>query len=97
MIHNLKLVCPCDDCYVAISYDPEVNSQTEAVFHLGKAVGLIAQGGPPICKKCGSVNFKLLDVTTPYATMEEALPALAAIAIEEMRARDRLAITSDRN
>jgi len=97
MIHNLKQVCPQGHTFAAISYDDAQHTKAEAAYYLGKGAGLLARNGPPVCPECGAVDFRLEDVVTDYATMTNAIPALTAIALDEMIKRDELTRTADRN
>jgi len=97
VIHNLKRVCSQGHTFTAISYDDAQHTKAEAAYQLGRGESLIAKGGPPVCAVCGSVVFHLEDVVTEYRSMLEAIPPLIEIALGEMRERDELVRSADRN
>jgi len=97
MIHNLKRVCPQGHTFTDIYYDDAQHTKAEAAYQLGRGEILIAKGGPPVCAACGSVVFRLEDLVTEYRSMHEAIPPLIEIALGEMRERDELVRSEDRN
>jgi hypothetical protein len=97
MIHNLRMVCPRGHCFAAVAWNDAHNTQDLAASYLAAGADLLAHGGPIICQVCGSIEFHLEDVLTAYRSTAQAIPALTSAAIGEMRERDRLARTDDRN
>lgn len=97
MIHNLKMVCPQGHVFAAVAWNDEHHTQADAADYLDLGAAVVAKGGPPVCEACGAIAFTLDDEVTDYRSMAEAMPALAAKAIEDMESRQDYTRAADRN
>jgi hypothetical protein len=97
VIRIAQLLCPQRHCFMAVAFDDAKATPTEACIELGRsATEHMARHGSS-CALCGSDDFTVEVGVTRFATMAEAMPALASSMEAQLATRDYLTGPQARN
>jgi hypothetical protein len=85
MIHLIQCLCPDRHAIMAIGYDPETLSPDDAMHGFKAFMQQMFDKHEvnPWCAICGSSLLVYEDRATPFKTIEEAMPVLAQLQIEQ--------------
>jgi hypothetical protein len=89
MIHLLQCMCPSRHCIVAIAYDPDSLPAETAMNGFQSLVGVLIQQKriDPFCGLCGSRVWHYEDGVSKFKTVQEAMPMLQALELQQARFR----------
>ncbi len=87
MILIAQLLCPLRHCFMAVAFDDENVTQADACIELGRSTAEHMQAHGSTCALCGSGDFTVEVEVTRWATMAEALPALASCMADQLALR----------
>ncbi len=97
MIRIAQILCPRRHCFTAVAFDDEKVTQTDACLELGRSTAEHMKVHGSQCALCGSGDFTVEVVTTSFATMNQAMPALASCLADQLATRAYLAGPQSRN
>ena len=97
MIKIAQVLCPSRHCFMAVAFDGDQVSDTQAIDELKRQTGEhIAVHGSK-CALCGSDEFRIEIGVTRFATMDEAMPVLASWEAAQLATRAYLTGPAARN
>ena len=97
MIKIAQLLCPSRHCFLAVAFDPAKVTEADACIELGQSAAEHMKRHGSTCAICGSGDFTIEILVTPFDSMVEATPMIVSCLEAQLATRDYLTGTVSRN